>query len=168
MGIFGTGPFQNDSAMDLRDDLSASIVREVNHEIDEWCKRTQNGERIEEDSLTIPALCQFVLDLTPAVPPTFMLRMIERLMPLLHATMKYECEQETPWGGLGEWWELGESLDRFSVLGNIMTEMKAKRDLIFRISIRRAERITKKDAERITKKDLEDTLARVRQRSRDD
>ena len=78
--------------MDLRDDLSASIVREVNHEIDEWCKRTQNGERIEEDSLTIPALCQFVLDLTPAVPPTFMLRMIERLMPLLEATMKYEYE----------------------------------------------------------------------------
>jgi len=154
MGIFGTGPFQNDSAMDLRDDLSASIVREVNHEIDEWCKRTQNGERIEDDSLTIPALCQFVIDLTPAVPQPFISRMIERLMPLLDATMRYEYEQETPWG------ELGESLDRFSVLGNIKVKMQAEQDLLSRIPIRRIERITKKD--------LEDTLARVRQRSGDD
>ena len=147
MGTFGTGPFDNDSAMDLRDDLSASIVRDVNHEIDEWCKRTENGTRIEDDSLTIPALCQFVIDLTPAVPQPFISRMIERLMPLLENTMRYECDQEMPWG------ELGESLDRFSVLRNIKVKMQAEQDLISRIPIRRIERITKKD--------LEKTLERI-------
>ena len=155
MGTFGTGPFDNDSAMDLRDDLSASIVRNINHEIDEWCKRTQNGARIEDDSLTIPALCQFVIDLTPAVPQPFISRMIERLMPLLEDTINYEYDQETPWE------ELGESLDRFSVLGNIKVKMQAEQDLLSRISIRRIGRITKKDIEKTLER-IQDEVEKVK------
>jgi len=118
MGAWGTRVYENDSALDLTNDLSASISKDIKREISAWCTRTKDGERIDRDIFTIPALGQFVLDLRKAMPSSYLVELIEIILPLLEDTMEYEINREPRWENEGE------DVDRVSVLKSLRMRLK--------------------------------------------
>lgn len=158
MGAWGTRVYENDSALDLTNDLSASISKDIKREISAWCIRTKDGERIDRDIFTIPALGQFVLDLRKAMPSSYLVELIEIILPLLEDTMEYEINREPRWENKGE------DVDRVSVLKSLRMRLK---EFVARFEVENMSTQLRIDralrhGDQVTGKELEETIERLR------
>jgi len=116
MGAFGTGPYQNDDALDILDELITPLVVNINSEIDRYQEHlAKKTSRI--DTVTIPALGQFVIDLKEAVSINRLAELSKRIMPLLDDVIDSELNDP-------KWSRRGDDISRISVLRRIKIKLK--------------------------------------------
>ena len=136
MGTFGTGPFENDDALDILDELFTPLVENINSEIDEWERRAAK-KTSRKDTATIPALGQVVINLQSAVSVERLAKLSKRLMPCLDHMINQEEDGS-------QWSRRGDELDRLAVLRQIKLGLK---EIIIEESGHYADRVKERDDE---------------------